>query len=128
MKKGQKVRLLADNTTGTIADSCFFTLNGQKHVRYQVVTKRGQEGCWYPAIELGSIKEYATVTIDADNGKMVMLDVEKNYDTKHLKMTLSGNPDNIKEHRELHAWLMNRLLNALNGYSKSGMQVTWKED
>ena len=33
MRKGQKVRLLADNTIGTIADSTFFKLNGQKHIR-----------------------------------------------------------------------------------------------
>lgn len=119
MKKGQRVRILRNNEIGTIADSEFFKLNGQKHIRYRVVTRINRQGCWYPAEQLGDVMERATVTIRNEDGQELTLSVSRNYLKESLEMKLTGQPHNLKEHDEgLHIMLMTNLLNGIYAETK----------
>lgn len=118
MRKGQRVRILRNNEIGTIADSEFFKLNGQKHIRYHVVTRTNRQGCWYSAEQLGDMTERATVTIRKDDGQELTLSVSRNYLKEGLEMTLTGQPQNLKEHEGLHVMLMTNLLNGIYAETK----------
>ena len=113
MKKGQRVRILRNNEIGTIADSEFFKLNGRKHIRYRVVTRTNRQGCWYPPEQLGDVMERATVTIRNEDGQELTLSVSRNYLTEKIKMKLTGQPQDLKEHEGLHIILMTDLLNGI---------------
>lgn len=102
MKKGQKVRILSNNTVGTIADSTFFTLNGKKHIRYEVRKKGEKEGRWYPAEELGLVEEPVKVTITGSNGQQVFFDLNINWDKESMTVKMTGSPENLKEHKGIH--------------------------
>lgn len=118
MKKGQRVRILRTNEIGTIADSEFFKLNGQKHIRYRVVTRTNRQGCWYPAEQLGDVMERATVTIRNEDGRELILSVTRNYLKEELKMKITGQPENLKEHGGLQVMLMTNLLNGIYAETK----------
>lgn len=114
MRKGQKIRILKDNSIGIIADSTFFVLDGKKHIRYEVRKKNEREGRWFPAEELGPVTSTLKVTMSCDNGQTLYADLSMNYDKENLSLALTGNPDNLKVHKGLHVTIMNKLLNSLN--------------
>lgn len=114
MRKGQKVRLLADNTVGTIADSTFFKLNGKKQVQYLVVTPKNRKGCWYPVEKLGSVMEAVKVTVKSESGKEMIADIIRDHDKGKLDITITGNPENLKEHKGTHVQIMSCLLESLS--------------
>lgn len=106
MKKGQKVRLLQNNTVGVIADSTFFTLYGKKQVRYEVRVKGEREGRWYPAEELGPVEEVIGLTVTGSNGQQLFADLKINWDKSEMNMQLTGSPVNLKEHKGTHLRVM----------------------
>lgn len=114
MKKGQKVRIKSSGKIGVIADSEFFVWGRVKHVRYEVKVDGEKSTCWYPKESLTiNLVESATIVFSGENGTLNMVisfDHEKN-DGIHAELT--GNPENLQEHRGLYVNLATALINRL---------------
>lgn len=97
MKKGNKVRLLKDNSIGTITDITFFKTNGQKHVRF-LVKKRGEkEGRWFPEEDLGSVIEHCKITSEGENGQVIYANVDFNHERSEATIHITAdNPQNLR--------------------------------
>ena len=63
MRKGQKVRILANNQIGTIAERKFVCIHGKRMVSYLVKTEDGRQ-CWYQPESLGSTHEFVTISFE----------------------------------------------------------------
>ena len=113
MKKGTKVRVLKDNTVGTIADSMFFKIAGQKEIRYEVRKPGEKEGRWYRAIELGDIKENVKVTVHHESGQELYMNIIVNHDSNKMDVTLCGSPENLRIHSGLHTYIAKEFINNL---------------
>ena len=118
MKKGQKVRILADNRVGIVADSHFFHWGGKRMVQYQV--KFPETKCdapWFPADKLTTnLEEVTTVVIKGEKGTLNIT-----YTTNHdngggTTLEMRGNPENLKEHHGTHLFLAESLLVGLKKY------------
>lgn len=85
MKKGQKVRVLADNRVGIIVDSHFINWGGKRWVQHQVrfPNTRG-EAPWFPAERLGNVVEKCSITITDDSSVSVSLVVARDHDKKNM--------------------------------------------
>lgn len=104
MKKGTKVRILRDNTVGTIADSMFFKIAGQKEIRYEVRKPGEKEGRWYRQSEIGDVNQKVTVTIhDNESGKELYVTLNVRHCEGDIEVTVNGSPSNMKEHKEYHS-------------------------
>lgn len=115
MKKGTKIRVLKDNSIGTITDSTFFKLNGQKHIRYEVSKKGVKEKRWYPEEELGPVVENCKVTLEGEHGQVLLTEIGYNHDRGEATITISGgNPRNLKEHRGYHLNTLAFMLSGMN--------------
>ena len=112
MKKGQKIRILKDNSIGTIADSTFFTLGCKKYIRYEVRKKGEQEGHWFPAEELGPVVEVLKMTVDGSNGQQLFANLNIDYGKSTMAIQLTGNPKNLKDHTGTHLRVMNAILSS----------------
>ena len=117
MKKGQKVRIKSSGKIGVIADSEFFHWGGRKHVRYEVKVKGQASTCWYPKEDLSTdLAVRATIVFSGENGTL-NLDVSFDCDKKDgIHVEITGEPENLNEHRGLHSNLAYLLL--------KGLQVT----
>lgn len=113
MRKGQKVRLLKDNSIGVISDSTFFNLDGKKHLRYEVKTRKNKTGCWYPVEVLAPVTEQVNVTMSTEDGTELRAVLEFNHDKQELNIKLTGNPENLKDHHGLHARFMTTFIEGL---------------
>lgn len=103
MKRGTKVRLLRDNSIGTITDSTFFKLNGQKHIRYEVKKNGVKEKHWYPDEELGPVVEHCKVTLEGERGQVLFANISFDHNKREVDITITGNhPHNLKEHHGYH--------------------------
>lgn len=111
MKKGQKVRL-NDNTIATIADSTFFVMNGKKHIRYEVRSPGEREGRWVPAEELLPVKETVTVTVE-DGIQTLVASLHIDWAGEEIKITITGSPENLKEHKGVHMRVMGCFIESL---------------
>ena len=118
MKKGQKVRIKSSGKIGVIADSEFFVLGRIKHVRYEVKFDNQKDTVWYPKEELTTaLTEHVKVTFSGEGGDLHM-DVSLNHDKrKNIEVILTGNPENMQEHRGLHVSLATLLIKELAGNS-----------
>lgn len=115
MKKGQKVRILRDNTIGTIADCTFFKLNGIRNIRYQVQKRGEKEGRWYPAEEISSVIEHCKITSEGENGQVVYANITFNHERSEAKINItSDNPKNLKEHNGYHMRVLLFMLQGMN--------------
>lgn len=113
MKKGQKVRVKSNNKVGVIADSEFFYWKGRKNIRYEVRFEDQLLSCWYPAEALALPTEVVKVTIEGDNGKL-FLNVNWDWSPQgDVKLTLTGHPENLKQHKGLHLVIAGALMEAL---------------
>lgn len=106
MKKGQKIRILKDNSVGTIADSTFFILAGKKQVRYEVRKKGENDGRWYPAEELAPVVEQLKITVDGSNGQQFFADLAIDWSKEVIRIQVTGNPENLKDHTGSHVRIM----------------------
>lgn len=113
MKKGQKIRILKDNSVGTIADSTFFILAGKKQVRYEVRKKGENDGRWYPAEELAPVVEQLKVTVDGSNGQQFFADLAIDWSKEIMKIQVTGNPEDLKDHTGGHVRLMAAIIDSL---------------
>ena len=112
MKKGQKVRVLADNRVGIVADSHFFSWGGKRMVQHQVKFPDTKgEAPWLPAEKLTTnLVEQATVVITGERGTLNIA-YAINHDKKgETTITLTGNPENLKEHCGTQVYLAQALI------------------
>lgn len=114
MKKGQKVRVLADGRVGIVADSHFFHWGGKRMVQYQVKFKDTKgEAPWFPADKLTTkLKEVTAVTIVGEKGTLY-LTFTYNHDKGTSSLSMTGNPGNLKEHRGTHMVLASAMVEGL---------------
>ena len=114
MKKGLKVRVLADNRVGIVADSHFINWGGKRLVQHQVKFPNTKgEAPWFPAEQLTTdLVEKTTVVIESEKGKL-FLTYLTDHDTLNSQITLTGKPENLVQHKGPHVFLANALLDGL---------------
>lgn len=118
MKKGQKVRIKSSGKIGVIADSEFFHWGGRKHVRYEVKFDKQKDTVWYPKEELSTdLVERTTMIIKGENGTLNIVFTEDKDKGDCMRIKITGNPENLKEHKGTHIWLASVLLERLSSNS-----------
>lgn len=124
MKKGQKVRVLANNRVGTIIDSHVVSHGGRRYVAYQVrFLKDKGEAPWFPAEKLSAdFIERASVVITGEKGSLFFT-YTVNHLTQQATVELTGKPDNLKEHHGLDDYLGAALLKGLSSDIKQPLQM-----
>lgn len=124
MKKGQKVRVLANNRVGTIIDSHIINHGGRRYVAYQVrFLKDKGEAPWFPAEKLSAdFIEKASVVITGEKGSLFFT-YSVNHLTQQATVELTGKPDNLKEHHGLDDYLGAALLKGLSSDIKQPLQM-----
>ena len=117
MKKGQKVRVLADGRVGVVADSHFFHWGGKRMVQYQVKFPDTKgEAPWFPADKLTTdLVENTYVVITGEKGELY-LTFSNNHGEGTSSLSMTGNPENLKEHKGTHMALASALLDGLVKY------------
>lgn len=114
MKKGQKVRILADNRIGIVADSHFINWGGKRLVQHQVKFPNTKgDAPWFPSEKLTTkLVEDTKVVITGEKGTLYLA-----FSQDHAKGTsslcMTGNPENLKEHRGTHMSLAAAMLEGL---------------
>lgn len=124
LKAGARVRVLATNELGTIADKQLIRKNGQTKVYCNVrLDKRPDQDTWYFADQLGDTKERATVTMADERGRNLILKVTQYYDrapdknNMHVELEAEDG-GNLQDHEgSLHFALTALLFKALVGES-----------
>ena len=127
MKKGQIVRVLANNRVGTIIDSHVINHGGRRYVAYQVrFLKDKGEAPWFPAEKLSAdFIEKASVVITGEKGSLFFT-YSVNHLTQQVTVELTGKPDNLKEHDGVDAYLAAALLTGLSSDTKQPFQMTFE--
>lgn len=117
MKKGQKVRVLADGRVGIVADSHFFNWGGKRMVQYQVrFPDTKGEAPWFPADKLTTnLVEKTNVVITGEKGTLY-LTFSNNHDKGTSSLSMTGTPENLKEHRGTHLALATAMLEGLTKF------------
>lgn len=97
MKKGQKVRVLADGRVGVVADSHFVMWRGKKLVTCQVKFPDTKgEAPWFPAEKLTTkLVEETSVIITGEKG-CIVFDIFKQSRKRYFKLSndgVSGKPE-----------------------------------
>ena len=91
MKKGQKVRVLADGRVGVVADSHFFHWGHKKMVQHQVKFPDTKgEAPWFPSEKLGSIIEKCKLTIIGEDKKEIIMEAVLNHETKKIDVEVDA--------------------------------------
>ena len=114
MKKGQKVRVLADGRVGIVADSHFINWGGKRLVQYQVKFPNTKgEATWFPAEHLtANLVERTTIVISGEKGTLNLV-FTNNHDKHTSQLSMTGVPENIAEHRGTHMAIVAALLEGL---------------
>ena len=117
MKKGQKVRVLADNRVGIVADSHFFNWGGKRMVQHQVKFPDTKgEAPWFPSDKLTTdLVEKTSVVITGEKGILYMT-FSSNYDNGTSNLEMRGKPENLKEHQGTHLALASAMLEGLKKF------------
>lgn len=117
MKKGQKVRVLADNRVGIVADSHFFHWGGKRMVQHQVKFPKSKgEDPWFPADQLTTdVVEKTTLVITGEKGSLT-LTFSCNHDKGSSTLEMKGNPENLKEHKGTHMFLATAFVEGLTKF------------
>ena len=107
MKKGQKVRVLADGRVGVIADSHFVMWRGKKLVTCQVKFPDSKgEAPWFPIEQLTTeLIERFTIQIKAEQGDLTVV-FAYNHENHEPTLTIEGGPDGLGCHRNTTQMLM----------------------
>ena len=104
MKKGQKVRVLADGRVGVVADSHFVMWRGKKLVTCQVKFPDTKgEAPWFPIEQLTTeLVERTTIHIKGEKGSLNLV-----FSSNHEKLTsnliVTGEPEDLTKHKGAHA-------------------------
>ena len=118
MKKGQKVRVLADNRVGIVADSHFFHWGGKRMVQYQVKFPDTKgEAPWFPADKLTTkLEEVTTIVIEGEKGTLNLTYTIKHGEDGGSTFEMRGNPENLKEHCGTDMFLAHCLVEGLTKF------------
>lgn len=114
MKKGQKVRVLADNRVGIVADSHFINWGGKRLVQHQVKFPDTKgEAPWFPSEQLtAQLVEQTTITIKGEKGSLNL--VFKTNHSKHTSsLSMTGEPEDLTTHKGTHMTLASVMLKGL---------------
>lgn len=120
MKKGSKVRVLADNRIGVVADQMFFTLGGKKTVRVLVKFEGEKEPVWIDRTLLTrDMTETVNVTFSTNDGDKVSFETVTNFENHMVTVSISGG-DIMKLHDDkgLHVMMCMDYLTWLASPSK----------
>lgn len=111
--KKQRVIVRETGELGTVTDRVLMKRGG-KPTLYCQVKLDGHPNIdrWYWADQLGETKEHAVCTFRC-GGQELTADVVLDHDTQRLHFTLTGQPENLKEHRGLHIRLLADMVESL---------------
>lgn len=114
LKTGARVRVLATNELGTIADKQLIRKNGQTKVYCNVrLDKRPDQDIWYFAEKLGDTKECAFVTFGDHTERRIIVGVEIDHEKDCVSgLKVKGLPDEPDRHEGLYKYLAAIFLNA----------------
>lgn len=110
MRKGQKVRILANNQIGTIAERRFVCIHGTRMVSYLVRTEDVRQ-CWYQPESLGSTHEIVNVSFENETtGQKFRIKVDWNH-AGGVRMNMEDLSDiGLEKQKGVHVFLGCRLL------------------
>ena len=115
MKKGQKVRILRTNQVATIVEVELIRKSGKVH-RYCHLKVDIKPDLWLDSSELGGLVERCRITFHDDRGQELYFDVERDYDKENLSMTLTGRPENLKEHHGINIVMAEMFLDGFKAH------------
>ena len=92
MKKGSKVRILADNRVGIVEDQLFFSLGGKKHLRVLVGKLKGEKSpVWFDReLVTEKMTEKITVSFKSENGDKIEVNIVINFEKLESKCSVNG--------------------------------------
>ena len=104
LKAGARVRVLATNELGTIADKQLIRKNGQTKVYCNVrLDKKPDQDTWYFADRLGDTKECAFVTFGDHTDRRIIVGIEIDYENSCVSdLKVKGLPDDPDKHTGLY--------------------------
>ena len=102
MKKGQKVRILRTNQVATIVEVELIRKSGKVH-RYCHLKVDKKPDLWLDSSELGGLVERCRITFHDDRGQ-------------ELSMTLTGRPENLKEHHGINIVMAEMFLDGFKAH------------
>lgn len=118
-EKKQRVRILATGELVTVTDRVLMKRSGTPMLYYQVkLDSQPNLDRWYWADQLGDTRERCRVTFENEDGQMVTIEMQMDYERRNLSMKMSGKPKNLKEHQGLHAFLIHDLLDGISRCGK----------
>ena len=118
---GQRVRVLATGELGTVTDRVLMPGcrdgRARPYVQVRLDNRPGLDRWFWPD-QLGGTRERCRATFEAEDGQVLTLELTMDHERKRLSMDLSGRPENLKEHRGLHAALINEFMDGItrNGH------------
>ena len=114
MKKGQKVRVLADGRVGIVADTHFINWGGKRLVQCQVKFPRTKgEAPWFPIEKLTTeLVERTTIVIKGEKGTLNLV-FTNNHDKHTSQLVMTGDPEDIASHKGTHMAIAGALLQGL---------------
>lgn len=114
MKKGQKVRVLADGRVGIVADTHFINWGGKSLVQCQVKFPRTKgEAPWFPIEKLTTeLVERTTIVIKGEKGTLNLV-FTNNHDKHTSQLVMTGDPEDIASHKGTHMAIAGALLQGL---------------
>ena len=115
MKKGQKVRVLADGRVGVIADSHFVMWRGKKLFTCQVKFPDSKgEAPWFPIEQLTTeLVERTTIQIKGEKGTLNLVFTNDHADGRS-NLSVTSEPEDVLKHKGTHVLLMNAMLMGLS--------------
>jgi len=114
MKKGQKVRVLADGRVGIVAGTHFINWGGKRLVQCQVKFPRTKgEAPWFPIEKLTTeLVERTTIVIKGEKGTLNLV-FTNNHDKHTSQLVMTGDPEDIASHKGTHMAIAGALLQGL---------------
>ena len=115
MKKGQKVRVLADGRVGVVADSHFVMWRGKKLVTCQVKFPDTKgEAPWFPIEQLTTeLVERTAIQIKGEKGTLNLVFTNDHADGRS-NLSVTSEPEDVTKHKGTHVLLMNAMLMGLS--------------
>lgn len=114
MKKGQKVRVLADGRVGIVADTHFINWGGKRLVQCQVKFPRTKgDAPWFPVEKLTTeLAERTTIVIKGEKGTLNLV-FTNNHDNHTSQLVMTGEPEDLASHNGTHMAIAGALLQGL---------------
>lgn len=114
MKKGQKVRVLADGRVGIVVDTHFINWGGKRLVQCQVKFPRTKgEAPWFPIEKLTTeLIERTTIVIKGEKGTLNLV-FTNNHDKHTSQLVMTGEPEDIASHKGTHVSIAGAFLEGL---------------